>query len=167
MEETATPRAAGNDTCHPCARRQGLQMLCQRARNSIILPLGGTLNIFEQIQTPPNVLLWLKHTCMLSVSTLSSNKPRSVHLRGLTPALSLLCEIGLCMSSLTVPGHTSFSSSLDHHVFSLCPILFGICLLLFWSPTQYSPFLFSFLPPFLSGSPAHAALKLTLQVTLT
>lgn len=167
MEETTTPRAAGNDTCHPCARCQGLQMLCQRTRNSIILPLGGTLNIFEQIQTPPNVLLLLKHTCMLSVSTLSSNKPRSVHLRGLTPALSLLCEIGLRMSSLTVSGHTSFSSSLDHPVFSLHPILFGICLLLFWSPTQYSPSLFSFLPPFLSGSPAHAALKLTLQVTLT
>lgn len=129
MEETENPRAAGNDTCRPCAHRWGLQMLCQGTRNSIILPLGGTLNIFEQIQTPPNVLLLLKHTRMLSVSTLSSNKPTSVHLRGLTPALSLPCEIGLCTSSLTVPGHTSFSSSLDHHVFSLHPILSGICLL--------------------------------------
>lgn len=79
-------------------------MLYQQARNSIILPLGGALNIFEQIQTPPNVLLLLKHTCMLSVSTLSSNKTRSVHLWDLTPALSLLCKIGLCISSLIVPS---------------------------------------------------------------
>lgn len=149
-----------------CTRRRQLPMLCQRARNSIILALGGTLNIFEQIQTPPNVPLLLRHTCMLSVPTLSSSRPRSVHLSGLTPALRLLRKIGWSMSSLTVPGHTSFPSSLDHQVFSLHPSLWHLTIVVCFGPLPIlaPPSLLSCCPLFFWVSCAHASGDLELSL---
>lgn len=173
-EKTGSPRAAHCHTCHVYAHGMGSADGMQQAGNSVTLPWGRIVNIFEQIQTPPNVLLLLKHTCMLSLGQLfyfpatRLTKPRSVHPCGLTPALSLLHKIGLCLSVLTVPGHTSLPSSLDHRLFSL--IQFSLAFVSFGPLPLLTPpsFLSSPLPPrFLSGSHvAHAALNLSIQLQM-